>query len=292
MPYTSDELTHFVGRMLPSDDHRLELLCHVIQEGLLIDPSHFGRRDRIFMAGLKDNLTGAVVNPIEYSSMPNVRHDLASRLSQNQLVQFETVCFCDIPLADIATHCQKYSYFGLAFSKTFLIRQGASPVMYVPVTGTFAMQLREHNGTSGELQYHECKNGNRGALFDELMQRQYDLGLLRYRQLQHQMLNMPAHAPQEEVRANTDETVRALRTMLFYQTGIEAAVFGHLKFFDPSLPADHPDNYYMEREWRISGHLHFGISDIQRVLVPAAYASKLIAEIPELGACITPIEAG
>jgi hypothetical protein len=120
MPYTSEELTHFVGRSLSTNEERFDLLCQIIRGGVLLDPAHVGRRDPIFTAGLRDKETGKIVNAVEYSSVPNVRHDPASRLSQNQLVQFENVCFCDIPLADMASHCQKYSFFGLAFSSVTL----------------------------------------------------------------------------------------------------------------------------------------------------------------------------
>ena len=42
------------------------------------------------------------------------------------------VCFCDIPVADLPFHSQKYSPFGIAFKKSFLVKQGAAPVIYVP----------------------------------------------------------------------------------------------------------------------------------------------------------------
>jgi len=284
MAYISEELTHFVGRSLSTDEERLDLLLRIIGGGVLLDRSHLGRRDRIFMAGLRDRETGNV-DGVQYSSDPNVRHDLSAKLSDNQLVQFEIVCFCDIPLAHVPIHCRKYSYFGLAFAKSFLIRQGASPVMYVPKTGKFAMTLREHHMETGELFYEEQKDGSRGDLFDELFYRHNNLGLLRYQQIEKELFAANAN---DEV----DTAVKALRTMLFYQTAVEANIFGHLKFWDPALPAEHPDNYYMEREWRVSGRVKFAIGDIQRVLVPPQFVSQVIAAFPELGACVTPLTAG
>src|SRR5689334_24442201 len=44
------------------------------------------------------------------------------------------VCFCDIPVEDLPLHMKKYSQFGLAFSKGFLIGKGATPVFYVSET--------------------------------------------------------------------------------------------------------------------------------------------------------------
>ena len=46
-------------------------------------------------------------------------------------------------------------------------------------------------------------------------------------------------------------------------------LFAYIKFFDPELPDEHPDNYYMEREWRALGPVAFSIADIRRILIPA-----------------------
>lgn len=143
MRYVSSELTHFVGRSLGTDSERFHLLSRIIEGRALIDPRHKDRSDCIFMGGLRNLDTGEVIEGVEYSSVPNVRHDMKARLSDNQLVQFEMVCFCDIPLEAMQIHCSKYGRFGLAFSKHFLIRQGACPVMYVPKSGAFSMKLRE-----------------------------------------------------------------------------------------------------------------------------------------------------
>lgn len=284
MAYVSDELTHFVGRSLSSDDERFELLRKIISDGVLLDPGHRGRRDRIFLAGARNDTTGEE-NFVEYSSSPNVRHDLSARLSQNQLVQFEIVCFCDIPLADLPLHCTKYSFFGLALSKSFLVQKGASPVMYVPSSGTFAMALREHHVPDLTLQYEEQKSGSRADLFDDMFSMHNRLGLMRYKQLETELFS-------SDDQDHIDRVVKDLRTMLFYQTAVEAALFGHLKFYDPRLPVDHCDNYYMEREWRVNGQVPFALGDIQRVLVPPQYVQRMWETYPELGSCITALAAG
>jgi Putative abortive phage resistance protein AbiGi, antitoxin len=284
MAYVSGELTHFVGRSLQSDDERFELLCKIISDGVLLDPGHQGRRDRIFLAGARNDITGEE-DFVEYSSSPNVRHDLSARLSQNQLVQFEIVCFCDIPLADLPLHCTKYSFFGLAFSKSFLVQKGASPVMYVPSSGTFSMTLREHHVPDLMLQYEELKMGTRADLFDEIFSMHNRLGLMRYNQLEAELFSSGE-------RDHIDRAVKDLRTMLLYQTAVEAVLFGHLKFYDPSLPADHCDNYYMEREWRVNGWVPFSLGDIQRVLVPPQYVQRMWETYPELGSCITALALG
>ena len=131
--YVSNNLTHFVGRSLAADELRYELLAKIFRGGVLLDPSHIGRRDPIFQVKMSPGPTGSVplsaCSGLDYSSYPNVRHDLGTKLSDNALVQFDIVCFCDIPRSELAIHCAKYSHFGLAFPRLFLVNAGASPVM-------------------------------------------------------------------------------------------------------------------------------------------------------------------
>jgi hypothetical protein len=271
MAYVSNELTHFIGRSLASDQERYRLLAQITRNGTLLDPSHLGRRDPIFQVVIPEDPG----NRLEVSSYPNVRHDIESKLSDNTLVQFEIVCFCDIPSEELAIHCSKYSRFGLAFSKPFLIAQGASPVMYIPKPGSFEMTLREYVSTSGELNYEERKSGDRASLIDDIFTFHNQLSYVRHLALQHAYSQA---ASLEDV----DETVKKLRTTLFYQTGVEAFIFGYLKFFDPALPPDHIDNYYMEREWRVAGKIRFKLADIQRMLVPDEFVDQARCDFPEL----------
>jgi len=41
------------------------------------------------------------------------------------------VCFCDIPLGSIKFHLSRYGGYGIGLKKTFLKKQGASPLLYV-----------------------------------------------------------------------------------------------------------------------------------------------------------------
>ena len=58
--------------------------------------------------------------------------------------------------------------------------------------------------------------------------------------------------------------------------------FAYVKLYDVSLPDDHPDNYYMEREWRSLKNISFSIHDIKTVYLPShTYKERFMHEFPE-----------
>ena len=57
-------------------------------------------------------------------------------------------------------------------------------------------------------------------------------------------------------------------------------VFIFMKAFDGSRLDEDPENFYMEREWRIVGNLQFTLRDVSRVLIPSAYARRFKEELP------------
>src|SRR3974390_3413841 len=94
--YVSRELTHFVGRGRPEDD-QYALLVHILKSGWLTHPPH------------EPSL------PSKFTTLGN------AQFSTGQMYSAEAVCFCDIPVADFAVHIGKYSPFGIAFTKTYLL---------------------------------------------------------------------------------------------------------------------------------------------------------------------------
>src|SRR3989442_15994361 len=109
--YVSDELTHFVGRGR-SEEEQYAVLVKILSDGWLTHAPH--------IPGISGYIT------------VNAR----ARLSENQMYVPGVVCFCDIPLADLRLHMAKYSPFGVAFLKSFLVPKGSSPVFYVPRNST------------------------------------------------------------------------------------------------------------------------------------------------------------
>jgi len=55
----------------------------------------------------------------------------------------------------------------------------------------------------------------------------------------------------------------------------------YVKLFDATLPDDHPDNYYMEREWRCLKNVLFSLDDIKTVYLPnESYKTRFSAKFP------------
>jgi hypothetical protein len=57
-------------------------------------------------------------------------------------------------------------------------------------------------------------------------------------------------------------------------------LLAYMKFFDGKTTDEDPENFYMEREWRIYGNLEFDIADVYRVFLPREYASRFRADFP------------
>ncbi|HUS75559.1 MAG TPA: abortive infection system antitoxin AbiGi family protein [Methanothrix sp.] len=113
--YVSKELTHFVGGNLSKEtndksqlqEEQYKVLLKIIQEKCIRNPDWPDDRGTQYRINRK------------------------CKLSDNGMIYPGMICFCDIPLGDLGIHISKYSNFGLSFSKSFLIKKGANPVLYI-----------------------------------------------------------------------------------------------------------------------------------------------------------------
>ena len=64
-------------------------------------------------------------------------------------------------------------------------------------------------------------------------------------------------------------------------------IFSFIKLFDDSLPDKDPENYYMEREWRLLGNLKFSFDNVVRVILPQKFAQQFRNDIPDYVGQIT-----
>ena len=116
--YTSTLLTHFIGRGTKKEAKRYELFKSILESGYLLSRS-------------VQRLEPAKLDDVIGNRGFGYPMDFPQKTDLNEIITANVVCFADIPFSDLSVHTQKYSRFGIAFEKNFLITKGASPVFYV-----------------------------------------------------------------------------------------------------------------------------------------------------------------
>lgn len=264
--YVSNELSHFVGRGYPKQTQYQRLL-------------------KILGSGL---LTYAPDKPNETLGEILIHPD--ARISANELYYPGMVCFCDIPVQDLTIHIRKYSPFGLAFSKDFVIQKGGTPVYYLPrqarvrtskrLSPERTSQLAEKSLSLGrasiEREEEDWEVTTKAEYFDKMLQTyQKVVNLI------NELINKTSTVRDPE------ENLRHYYDLTDFRLFLDFHVFSYLKFFDHGLVGYHPDNYYFEREWRIVGSLRFDMDDIIRVFIPKEYAKQFRKDCPNYYGQIT-----
>ena len=235
--------------------------------------------------------------------------DFSRPISADKIINYEVVCFCDIPVSDLVVHVRKYSKFGLAFKKEFLIDKGACPVFYVandspvPIAPDQLFAPRDFLDRIVEAR----ANGivYRGLYFDTSVRAILDLLVAldtfcsdegnRYftgvdvpefsRRFAHLLGLSPAQiAAVETALIGNPEASRTVRRCTDFLVNW---VFTFTKCFDAKRSFEHADNFYMEREWRIGDNVNFALSDVSRVFFPASYALRFRADLPPYAGQIT-----
>jgi Putative abortive phage resistance protein AbiGi, antitoxin len=237
--YVSDELTHFVGRD-NSEQEQYELLVAIVNSGQLLSPN--------FQAKVHH------MNP--YAS-----------LCGNQMYVPSVVCFCDIPVTSFNIHMSKYSRFGLAFKRQFLIGQGANPVLYVARDSSVPTNAWPQSQPVARPQSILDPYDQRPPAPNVLTRCEYFDIMAR---IFHSAFTIEmALTPANQTNSNGFKRLQDLNTF------VSLSLMAYIKFFDSGLAPEHPDNYYMEREWRVLGDVSFAVADITRVIVPRAYKSQV-----------------
>jgi len=191
-------------------------------------------------------------------------------LSSNQRYTTGVVCFCDIPVEDFPIHMAKYGQFGLAWSKDYMVARGASPLHYI-AKSAIAMP----DSPLPKDKYFD----NMVRLWEEFI----------FSKSHSPIMNtLQGIIPQEESsrKLSEEEGVQAIRVFKEIQAYfaladfIEHHIFCFMKFFDSTLPDDHPENFYMEREWRVVGNVTFDLNSVTRVILPKEFGPKFRVDFP------------
>ncbi|UFU01111.1 abortive infection system antitoxin AbiGi family protein [Radiobacillus kanasensis] len=236
--YVSRELMHFVGRH-EEEEERFQLLVQILRSGwLLHEPFNPARSSRIQI------------------------HTEARTLED--IISPEMTCFADIPIDDLSLHMEKYSSFGISFSKEFLVRLGANPVFYIVKNGSVVESIkREKVIQDGE----------------ELQSPSYQEKETRDQFFHHKIIEYFYTMERLKKKVgNDDQLTHLLQEMDDF---LVKNIFAFLKPFDASKADGDKNNYYMEREWRLVGNVKFSLSDVRRVLLPEKYAKDFRKELPD-----------
>ncbi len=274
--YVSSELSHFVGRGKAEPEQYDILLNSILKVGWLTHPPH------------------------DLSVPRGVSLDLSKPISTDEAIKYQVVCFCDIPEPDLSIHVGKYSKFGIAFRKEFLIDRGACPVFYVanespvPVTEVFApddflhrMQAARAKGVVDRALYFDTSVR---ALFDILAATE----ALCCEEGERYFKNFPAAEFKKrlatlfalsEAQINSAESSlkgnkQAAKSVRMCADFLLNYVFTYIKCFDAKRVHDDEGNYYMEREWRIAGNVQFDLDDVRRVFLPESWSKRFRADLP------------
>lgn len=251
--YVSNELTHFVGSSRRGrPEAQYELLRDILRSGLLRKPGGEG--------------FGYALSP--------VADDLGESLSA------PVVCFCDIPAHDLDIHTEKYGRFGIAFKKDFLVERGATPVFYVAKTAPSMPLLLN-------MFEFDRPAADRGAAkpawpIARGRARRYDL----FEHWKRAQTNLIYHATSAQPQHSTYEFMQG-PWWHDYLEFVTLYVFGYVKYMDVGLADDDPENFYMEREWRVLDRVEFRLDDVVRVLLPESFARVFRTDFPEYFGQIT-----
>jgi len=276
--YISNELSHFVGRGQTEEVQYDILVNKILKTGWLTYPPHDISRPR------------------------SLSLDFSSLISDDKALKYEVVCFCDIPEPDLAIHVNKYSKFGLAFKKDFLIAKGACPVFYVanesPVSANavitpdnFATDLIRAAQASGRVDRALYFSTSVRGLFDIFAaldamccdeDKRFFKGALSAAECKTrfgQLLGLSA--PQvAAAEVALKGSALASNNIAIFRNFVIVEVFSFIKCFDAKRTFVDDANYYMEREWRVGNHVNFSLADVSRVFFPSGYATKFRADLP------------
>lgn len=257
--YTSNLLCHFVGRAKPNDEERFNLLLSIVKGCELLC-----------------NINSPHNPQITFCSNSQCEHlgEVFGRC--------DSVCFCDIPNEALTIHTNKYSHFGLGFEKAFIAQQGAHPVMYVPQNHP----IIECGGNGEKAKSVSPKDPNK--YYPYLLRNSTSLLALLCivastngylfepsTKIPSICLEILEPAVLQAVFSNTAQPM-----VYSLMKGISTQL-AYIKLYDVTLPDDHPDNYYMEREWRCLQNVTFSLNDIRTVYLPnKAYQERFLCEFP------------
>ena len=175
------------------------------------------------------------------------------RLETEQLIVPSVTCYADIPFENLSLHMNKYGKFGVSLPKSLLIRDGARPVTYIPMRSD---DWCSRNGRTLLRNIEAVVKGFNESVMEALAEDTSECRTLG---------EMP----------NTREGALSAMDSVLYKDFL-----AFIKPFNSELPHNHPDNFYMEREWRKYGNMRFEVAQTSRVIVARGFKAQALADFP------------
>jgi hypothetical protein len=228
--YISNILYHFVARKIETEDEQYKTLYKILKDGWLS------------------------FSPHDHSIYPGqIKIDSFKDRKINEMFNPDCVCFADIPEIELQIHISKYSEFGIAFYKSFLIEKGANHVFYI-----------EDNSSICKKDFsslEKYKSTNRVDYYQEFCSKTIWYFFQRY---------LYCCKNSEVELQDTKEILNFLINL-----------FSHFKVWNNNLEDNDPGNYYFEREWRATNNINFQLSDIVVVILPKNCEKQFKLDFPE-----------
>lgn len=197
---------------------------------------------------------GCISHPPHDGSWGDTRHTTTwdNRLETEELIVPTVTCYADIPFGALSTHVRKYGKFGLALPRSLLIKFGARPVMYVPT-----------------------RSDDWGSVHGLTLLRDIEAIVKGFNNQVCENLG-PSEGSRTlgEVPNSFESATSAVQGMLLKD------FLAFIKPFNSELPREHPDNFYMEREWRKYGNMKFEASEVTRLVVAKGYKDRATLDYP------------
>ncbi len=239
-----------MGRSLEGEEKQFDLLLKILRSGELRVPR---------------NPDGSAKPPVQTAMG-------VGWFSERKVHQVAAVCFCDIPEADLPLHIKKYSRFGLAFRKPFLLNRGATPVFYIANDAIIEYRPQVDWASQMMAPGEYTREFFLNSLISAFYSKRLELFLLLVKQYQES-------TPSEQ---KLDPKVTALLTDVeILMRGIDHEFLSYCVPFRASQLEDHPENFYMEREWRTLSDVRFDLDDVCRVILPNNFAKPFKAGMPD-----------
>jgi hypothetical protein len=303
--YVSRDLSHFVGRALANDDARYELLVEILRSGALLpragaDPEKLGYAVHVDARESLSSGLQVVPEAVCFCDIPVA--DL----------QLHTAKYGAFGLA-----FPKERLVSVGASPVFYVAANSIVGPDIPDMGEPPLRLEvfdmaveayhelmrrlaeeEHKEFVGAIQENMTRVDRSNALAAEIREH-----IAASREVPEALLEelRELEAAYEEARRKSLTEFEELQDLQrrgkspairFYQARpgalasvvasfITTHVLAFVKIFDDALADDDPDNFYMEREWRVLGSVRFQLDDVARVFLPRSYARRIRDDLPE-----------